>query len=445
MEIGKSLRGLGRERREGELLADPARMELLNVAALKSQAAAAGLAVHQAPRGEKSAKAVAQSIVLRELARRTGEPEVLAKAASAAARAAREAQGEPRRFAAARMQQALCALTAAELFCDDAAVGSASAWLLEAEQALGCQPGRLNGPGLIRARIEARRALVAGDRELAMDTAAKFDQALVSFDARVRATGNGRMEAAAARCERAELLIGLGVRSRQPGLLDRAADDLQQVTAELDPGYLPLSWMRAETLRGQALYALGTLTGEPRVLAEAAAAHGGAVDQAPAGHSPIDRARAGRGLGLAMQACAETTGQAKLFASALSAFDAALGELGRDVQALPLRAQLLHDRAACLVRAAERRNDPASFLKVESGFREQLASRNARADPIAWAVAQVALARIYELRAERQGDCGERADAAVALSGAMEVFAEHRLPALIEAASEALGRLKARA
>lgn len=442
MDIGKSLKGLKRERRAGDLLADPGRMELLNVGALRSHAAATALAAHQASRGDKSARLIEQSVVLRELARRTGDADTLAKAASAADRAAREGRGEPRRFAAARMQQALAALVTAEVFGDEPALDAASAWLGEAETALGCQPGRLNGPALIRIRIEARRAVFTRQREFAMSAASLFDEALADLEARVRLSGQGKLELAAARCERAELLIGAGARARQPGLLDRAAEDLREVTGSLDPDYLPLTWMRAETLRGEALLSLGHVAGEPRVLADAAAAFAAAADQAPSGHSPLDRVRAGHGLGLALKACAETTGQGKLFASALSAFDRSSDELGAGREGLPIRARLVHDRAMCLISAAERRPEPLALSRVEQKFRTDLESGSGKNDPVTWAVAQVALARIYELRAERQGDAGERADAAVALAEALEVFSERCLPALAERVRDALGRVK---
>jgi hypothetical protein len=444
MELGRSLKGSGRERR-ATVLADPAQLELLNVSALRSQAAAAGLAFHQAATADRCLRGLEQALILRELARRTGEAETLAKSASAGERAAREAGRDPRRLAAARMEQALSALLSAELFGGEEGLESASGWLDQAEQALGCAPGRLNGPGMIRARIEVRRALVSGDRDAAMATAALFDESLAALDARVRATGHGELEAAAARCARAELLVGLGERAGQPGLLDRAAEDLRQLTESLDPAYLPLSWTRAETLRGRALRALGVITGEMRVLADSATILAGAADQIPADHSPLDRAQSGHALGLSLQALAEVAGQAKLYPAALTAFDRSVEELGPAGRGLVVRAALMLDRALCAVRAADQRGGKAALNEVETGLKTDLGARNPDADPVAWAVAQVALARLYEIRAGRNGESADDDRAAVALSAALDVFSEARLHVQAEAVKDALRRLKARA
>ena len=274
-----------------------------------------------------------------------------------------------------------------------------------------------------------------------LDTVAVFDEAIASLDARTRATGAGKAEAAFARQERADLMIGMGVKLKEAGLLHRAARDLDALSARLDANYLPLSWARTEVLRGGALKALGEITAEARLMKDAAAAFRGALDAIPIGHSPYDRARAAHGLALALQAAAEIVGENELYAAALKAFNHALDQL--QTPGLPYRAVVTHDRAACLARQAERSGDVQALAAAEAAFKAQLLTPSVGADPVAWAVIQISLARIYESRAELLGDCGERADAAFALAEALDVFAERGLKSLAEIAAAALERLRA--
>jgi tetratricopeptide (TPR) repeat protein len=179
---------------------------------------------------------------------------------------------------------------------------------------------------------------------------------------------------------------------------------------------------------------------------EAAEAFQAAIDAVPTGHSPLDRARAAHGLGLTLQAAAELAGETSFYASALKAFDRALDEL--NIAGLPYRAVVAHDRAACLARQAERSGDLVALERAETAFKAQLVAHAASADPVAWAVVQISLARIYESRADLLGetggkDKGDRANAAFALTEALEVFSERGLKSLSDIASAALNRLKA--
>ena len=83
--------------------------------------------------------------------------------------------------------------------------------------------------------------------------------------------------------------------------------------------------------------------------------------------------------------------------------------------------------------------------QAEAAFRKALKTRNAALDPLAWAVTQVALARIYEAQSALRPDTGERADAAFALASAIDVFSERGLRTLSTAALSSLDRLKERA
>ena len=443
MGMGRIAGGLRRERRRGALLADPGRLELLSLAAL------ADLSPPDALRGEpgglnlRAVVALDQAVLARELPRRTGDLQRLANAYEAADTAARDAGSEQRLLAGARLQTALCELVACDVFADCDAGEKARAALAEAETALGCAPGRLGGPGLIRTRLASREAMASLDRDAAVRVAALFDEAAAGLEARLRATGAGEPEWAAALCEKADLMIGVGAARKDIGLLDRAARDMSALASRLDALRLPLSWMRVQTLQGGALRSLGEITGEARLMKDATVALGAAYDAVPAGHSPLDRARAAHGLGLALQGLAETSGESGAYRSAQTAFERALAEMG--AAQTPLRAIIAYDRAACLARRAERSGDAHALAEAEAVFRADLAGRAAGDDPVGWAIVQVALARIYQARADLQGAAGELADAAFALTEALEVFTDHGQHTLAQIALAALERVKGKA
>ncbi len=439
MGLGRMAGGLRRERRRGALLADPGRLELLSLAALRDLLPAGALQA-QAGGDLRAVEALDHAVLERELARRTGELSRLANAYEAAETAARNAGSEQRLLAAARLQTALCELVACDVFGDCDAGEKARTALGEAEAALGCAPGRLGGPGLIRTRLASRDAMASLDRDAAIQVAALFDEAASGLEARLRVTGAGEPEWAAALCEKADLMIGVGSARKDIGLLDRAARDMSALSSRLDAVRLPLSWMRAQTLQGGALRALGEITGEARLMKDATMVLGAAYDAVPQGHSPLDRARAAHGLGMALQGLAETSNAPLVYRSAQTAFDRALTEIGE--AHTPLRSILAYDRAACLARRAERSGDAKALAEAETVFRADLAGRAAEADPVGWAVVQVALARIYQARAELQGDAGELADAAFALTEALEVFTDHGQRSLAQIALAALERVK---
>ncbi len=442
MGLGRMASGMGRERRRGALLAEPGRLELLNVAALIDLLPPGLLHEDHGSLDLRAVTALDHAVLERELARRTGDPSRLTKAVSAASQAGQDAGAERRLYAGAQLQLALCALASGDLFGDPKSASQAQAALAEAEQALGCAPGRLGGPGLIRARLVGRTALASLERDLAMDVARMFDEAALGLEARLRATGAGEPEWAAALCEKADLMIGVGSARKDIGLLDRTGRDMARLSSRLDATRLPLSWMRAQTLQGSALRSLGEITGEARLMKDAAVALGAAYDAIPAGHSPLDRARAAHGLGLALQGLAEASGEPLAYSSAQIAFDRALGDM--DGAQTPLRAVVAYDRAACLARRAERSGDAKALTEAEAVFRTDLGARAAGEDPVGWAVVQVALARIYQARADLLGDSGELADAAFALTEALEVFTDHGQRSLAQIALSALDRVRGR-
>jgi hypothetical protein len=439
VDLGRDVRRLIGREQKASIWADPATLELLPLLALKREAAAAGLAAHQAGKRDRAPHLLTYTAMLREIVRRTGDADTLSKAASVAARAAREAEGADH-LAAAKLEQAAIARLGGELFFDPEAHAASDDFLKAAEAAATPAPGLLARRLALRAALDAGAALAAADLDQAVQAAGVLDAAVDRLEAEVRDTGQGKVEAAGLRCDRADFLIGFGARLKDKSLLTRAESDLTQLGAELDPNYLPLSWARAEGLRGAALAALGDLAGEPKSLVESVRVLAAAAEHTDFDHSPLDRARLSHGLALALTALAEAVDDEGLYDHALAAFDQALAVL-EPARTLALRALAAHDRAACVARRAERAGDATALAQAESAFRAELAARDASADPVAWAVTQLALTRVYAARAELSGGALP-GDATVALTEALDVFTERGLKSLAEAAQNALERLK---
>jgi hypothetical protein len=77
--------------------------------------------------------------------------------------------------------------------------------------------------------------------------------------------------------------------------------------------------------------------------------------------------------------------------------------------------------------------------KAEAAFKAELATGPHHANPVAWAMLQVQLGQVYATRLALTGqDHGERAAAALAFQGAMDVFAEEGLRSLTAVAAEGL-------
>lgn len=425
----------GQGARQGLVAVDSSAREGLPLSALIAEASEAGVA-GALPQGRGHAQALlAHAELLREIARRGGQVEMLARAAAAANRARREAGGDPALEAAAALSQAETQRLGFQLFADDAARDEAAA---QAKALLEDAPAPLIA---IRARallaqLNGGLALAAGDRAVALEALQALELAAKAASA-LRETET----VLAVQLDRAELMIGLGLAGHDRTLLAAAATALGTIAAGAPAERRPLSWMRAETLRGQALAALGEVAGDAAAIAEAVAALKAAAAAATALHAPLDSARAQHALGLALQALGEACDEDVLFDRAIQAFSPALQTLDR-VAALPYRAVVAHDGALCLARRAERRCDLKALEQAEAVFRDALKSRGGVADPVAWAVTQVALARIYEAQATLRPDTGERADATFALASALDVFAERGLRSLSATALAALDRLK---
>ena len=433
MQFGRDLK-----RGAGKPWIDASTLELLPLALIRREAATAGLAAHQADRRDRPRKLIAYAQLALEVARRTGEIEQLSKAAKAAEHAVRLAPPAPI-LAAAHLARAEAAIAGGQVF---AHAGAVEIGRTGRAAAAAAAPQEVADEVLaIRARLEAMRALGGADIDAAVEAAGVFDAAIERFDAKARVDGAARLTASALRCERAELLIAFGVRLKDRTLIVQAEKDLSQLGARLDADVTPLTWARAECIRGVAQASLGDLTGDARVLADSVRTLAAAAEYADFAYSPADRARVSHALAHGLQSLAEASEDDDLFDHAIAVYDQALAAVAATPN-LPLRAVVIYDRAACLARRAEHAGDLKGLGRAESAFRAELARRTAEADPISWAVAQLALARLYEVRAQLAGAPSAPPETAVALTEAMDVFMEHGLRTLAQQSEEALGRLR---
>jgi hypothetical protein len=89
--------------------------------------------------------------------------------------------------------------------------------------------------------------------------------------------------------------------------------------------------------------------------------------------------------------------------------------------------------------------DLESLAEAESSLRVELTLADSSRDPVAWAVRQLSYAQICEARTAITGrDSGARAAVGVALSAALDVFAERGLRGLSDAAARGLERMRLR-
>ncbi|CAN5336622.1 hypothetical protein BH11PSE2_BH11PSE2_06200 [soil metagenome] len=427
--------------RDGLTGGDVTLLELLDLDLLLTEAKAYDVAAGRIGAKDRPMLQLQQAIAWREVARRTGDAAVLRKAASAAELAAsgldRASRGQA--WALARAEQAHCASLGAELFGDDGLNAAAAIAFAESQAAAGKGfSAALAAAG--RARIEAMSAVAAGDAEALAAAIDLLDHPFALSVAADRKRG-GHLPAARVAADRAEVLIAAGERFKDDRRLSRAITDLQRAQASLDPAYEPLSFVRAVSLRGAALVRLGELIGEPAHIVDGVAVLAEALDHVTRDHSPLDWARVQLALAHGLHMLGEATESEDAFAKAEASFDRALMVLKRQ-PALGLTASAAVNRAICLIRRAELNLDLFALDEAEAAFRCQLAAAEPKLDPVAWAVCQMSLARIYEARWDITGrDRGERARAAMALSAALDVFAEAGMRSLADMALTALRRL----
>ncbi|MBS0335050.1 MAG: hypothetical protein JSS35_19955, partial [Proteobacteria bacterium] len=169
----------------------------------------------------------------------------------------------------------------------------------------------------------------------------------------------------------------------------------------------------------------------------------GALDHLARDHSPLDWARTQIALAQALQCLGEASADERAYEQAVTCYDRANLVL-KDAPSTPLKGLAAGERAMCLARSAELTGDIAVLDTAEAALKMELSGLQPRRDPVAWALVQLHLARLYEARVDITGkDRGERAAAMLALDAALDVFGEHGLRSLSVMATEALERLGA--
>jgi tetratricopeptide (TPR) repeat protein len=445
-EFGRELRRLFGEAtgvpRDGLTGGDASLLELLDLQLLTNEGRSADIAAGRISTPDRAQRKLEAAIIWREVARRTGDPIPLRRAA-ASAEASAEAFDRNRRpdgWARARCEQAFCAMLGAELFGDAGLNAAAAIALREARDAArGGLARPLAEVGL--ATLDGRLALVSGDAELARSIAARFDAPISALTTLTRRCRAARLLVVEARLLRADLLMGWGARLRDHELLSQAMSETDLATEGLDNAYEPLSWARAQAMRGQAFALMGETMGKVESLADSVTALADVLDELTRDHSPLDWARAQTSLAQGLQALGEASQSERAYEQAVTCYDRA-GLVLKDAPGLTLQALVASNRALCLARAAELSGDLAVLDAAEAAFKIELSNLAAGSDPTAWALLQVNLARLYEARADITGrDRGERASASMALEAALDVFAEQGLRSLSMVAADALERL----
>jgi tetratricopeptide (TPR) repeat protein len=437
-EMGREIRKLFAPDapRDGLSFGDAGLLEMLDLNLLTAEARSADTAAGRIGARDRGQRLLEAATVWRELARRTGDASALRKAAALAEDSAVKfkAEGRSKGAARARCEQALVAIAGARLFGEDGLNAAAEYVLAEV------------GPGSDLARgvlvgLTVRGLLTTGSAEEARTAATAWDAPIAAIQAHGK-EASAELAVRRLRCERAEFLTGCGSRLHAPELFRLALADLEKAGAGLDARYRPISHAHVLELKGLALAGLGEAAGDATPLLEAVELLAGAVEAVDLAHSPVDWARLHAGLAQALMALGEA-------GDCEAAFDRAIDSLGKaqsvleGCTGLALRAAVAQNRAGALVRRAEMLGDIHALDEAEAVFRCELGGMAEPFDPIAWAVVQMNLARIYRARAVVAGRPGEaRERAGEALAVALDVFTEHGLRTLASMAGRELDQLR---
>ena len=136
-----------------------------------------------------------------------------------------------------------------------------------------------------------------------------------------------------------------------------AIDDAAAAADRLDLAYEPLTWARAEILRGQALALWGEASGDIDAVAAGATSLAGALDHLSRDHSPLGLgSHPDPALAQALQSLGEASADERAYEQAVTCYDRANLVL-KDAPATPLRGLAAGERAMCLARSrrADRR------------------------------------------------------------------------------------------
>jgi tetratricopeptide (TPR) repeat protein len=431
-------------RRGARAGAETAPLEQMDMDLLRMEARAAEVAADRPGARNPSLRSLDAARAWRECARRTGDPAALRAAALAAERAVQgfKAQARIKSWAVARCEQALVAMLGAELYGDDGLNSAAEAALRQVVSA--DPPGAWSAVAAGQlARLSGRQALAGGGYDEAKAAAAAFDAPIAGLAAHLRSRSVSRGMLAELRCDRAEILIACAGRLRDMRLFEQAIADLDKLAARLDLASEPLALSRVQTLRASARVGLGETLGRIEDIAEGVELLVASLEGVSAEQSPLDWARLQHALANALQSLGEGSETDRAFEQALGCYGRALWAT-RGQPALTLRAVLSQNQAVCLARRAELAADLGLLDAAVQVLRKGLAKLDPAGDPVGWAIAQVNLAQLYVARLDVAGGDDDRAAAAMALTGAIDVFAEHGLRSLTAQAAVALETLRAR-
>lgn len=420
---------------------DVSLLELLNLTMLQGQARASDLSAGRANSKDPFGQSIEAAMCWRELARRSGDAGAMRKAASSAEYAGKVAK-TPNQAAAAALEQALVCLTGVELFCADELVESAETLIQEGVTGASGDVFLTARFDLAAAKISGRKALRTGVFDDALTAAALYDKVIKVLDSLVRSRNRPqtRTLAAEARLGRSSLLAAVGVQMKSADILEPVTRDLQTLLNHLDMNYEPVTYGRVHELLGSIRAQLGDMTGDQDLVAKAVHDLADLESQIPKDHSPLDWTRQRQSLALALQALGEITGRDEPFSQALEIFEDALVTL--DVAHLALKTTLSNNRGICLARRAELSRDLGVLFQAETTFKAELSQIRAQRDPVAWAILQANLGRLYEARGSLTGDFVEREAAAYAFEAAWEVFEEQGLNALRDIAEAGMMRVR---
>ena len=430
--------------RDGLTRGDGAVLEVLDLGLLRSEARAADIAAGRISAKDPAQRRLEAARVWRELARRTGDPAALRKAAQGAEKAADlfKAAGRHKAWAAARCEQAMCAMLGVELYGDEGLYAAADLALAEAVAAAPNGPGAALATGQL-ARLKARAVLCEGPYEAVMAVASSFDGPIERLAPHLRSRAVSKGALADIRCARAELLIAAAARLGDARLYAQAMTEMDALAGGLDGAYEPLARGRALALSAAARVGFGRLQDRIEDIAQAVDILTSAIDGLSSDHSPLDWAGLQHALARALQALGEASQADLALEQALGCYRRAQWAV-RDKPALALRAAISRGYAGCLAQRAALAADPRLLDQAVDQLVQDLRGLHPGRNPVGWAVAQVNLAQLYAARHDLEGGSNDRAAAALALSSAIEVFDEHGLVPLIEDASAALAALEGR-
>lgn len=422
---------------------DPSFLELVELKLLAVHGRSAETAAGRVSAETPLAHSLDAAMIWRESARRSGDLAALYRSARAIETAERDAATEAE-TAAVQLEGGLTSLAGVDLF-GDAELIDAARRRLEAAASLTGDPlheARLNAAW---ARLASREALAESDYDRAIEAAALLDQAIFGLDAfaMVPATRFVRLESAAARADRAELLAHFGQVQREPRLLEAAVKDMTQVMEHLDKDYEPITAARVAEVLGASLCTLGEVTGRIELLAEGVSLLADVVERFPMEHSPLDWARQRQSLAIGLQALGEACDSDEAYAQAEHMLEEAWQVVAG--AATSLRATIASNRAACVARRAERQGDLKALTRAEKAFKAELSTTKPNTDPVTWAVLQVNLARVYEAQAGLEGGFAAREAAVYAYETALDVFSERGMRTLSASAAAGLERVRAAA